>query len=188
MVDLENLIRECVKNNRQSQKKLYNLYSSKMFGICLRYSHNREEAEDILQEGFMKVFIGIGKYEGKGSFEGWVRRIMVNTAIEHFRKKKNNLHFDIMSESVIAVYSEDILDNISLEEIMKLVQKMPEGYRMVFNLFAVEGYTHNEISDMLGIEVGTSKSQYSRARMYLQKVLKKINRVITKSDVHVSAR
>ncbi|GET20026.1 DNA-directed RNA polymerase sigma-70 factor [Prolixibacter denitrificans] len=140
-----------------------------MYGVCLRYSKDATEAEDNLQEGFIRVFTKIDQFQFKGSFEGWMRRIMVNTSLEKFRKQ-NNLY----PVEDIAVYegkqlSEDLLAQINANELLKLVQELPARYRMVFNLYAIEGFSHKEIGEMMGISEGTSKSNLSRARVILQK-------------------
>lgn len=138
-----------------------------MFGVCLRYAENKEDAQDILQEGFVKVFKKINTFQHKGSFEGWVRRIMVHTAIEHYRKRSKYFMVDI-DQAYDQSFEADALTRMSTKEIIELVQQLPTGYRTVFNLFVVEGYSHQEISDMLNISVGTSKSQLSRAKRMMQ--------------------
>jgi RNA polymerase sigma-70 factor (ECF subfamily) len=139
----------------------------------MRYAKDRAEAEDMLQEGFLKVFQGISKFKGEGSFEGWVRRVMVYNAINHYKHRSRKFQEDLDKEDIDAVYQDHILEKISAKEILALVQHMPEGYRVIFNLYAIEGYTHKEISEQLGIAVGTSKSQYSRAKQFMQGLLAK---------------
>ncbi|MFN7312996.1 MAG: RNA polymerase sigma factor [Bacteroidota bacterium] len=169
----KDMIDGCISGKRSSQKMLYERYASKMLGVCMRYAKDRAEAEDMMQEGFIKVFHNISRFKNEGSFEGWVRRIMVFTAINFFKHRSRKFQEDLDQEDYDAVYHDDIIDKISAKEIIALVQQLPEGYRMIFNLYAVEGYTHKEISDMLGIAVGTSKSQYARARMVMQQLLAK---------------
>lgn len=147
-----------------------------MMGVCLRYAKNQAEAEDILQDGFVKVFSNMHKFQPYGSFEGWVRRIFVNTAIEYYRQRRRFMINDIELENQDFEFSDDVLDKMAAEEIIALIKDMPDGYRMVFNMYAIEGYSHKEIADELGISVGTSKSQYSRARSYLQKQMAEIEK------------
>ena len=162
------LIEGCLLGNPIMQKKLYDQYAPKMFGICLRYAANSEDAKDILQDGFVKVFVNLGKFKGTGSFEGWMRRIFVNTAIEHYRKK-NQLHaISENQEENISNQELSALEALEADDIIRLISELPKGYRTVFNLFAVEGYSHKEIATMMNISEGTSKSQYARAKAWLQ--------------------
>lgn len=172
MEDTSNLIESCLKNDRAAQKQLYTLYSKKMYGVCLRYAGNIEEAQDILQEGFIKVFSHLDSYKGSGSFEGWIRRIMVNTALEKLREKVILFTLTDLENSLSEIQDERISAPCSEEDMLKLIQELPPRYRMVFNLFAIEGYTHKEIAEMMGINEGTSKSNLARARMILQNKLK----------------
>lgn len=155
------------------QHELYNRYAPKMYGVCLRYASNAEEAEDILQEGFIKIFNKISSYRGEGSFEGWMRRIFVNTAIEHFRKKTHLQPITETEENIFEGKYLSILDSLAEKDIIQLVQQLSPGYRTVFNMYVVEGYTHKQIGELLGISEGTSKSQLSRAKMILQDLVKK---------------
>lgn len=155
------------------QRELYERYSAKMFGVCLRYAGSTEEAEDILQEGFIKVFRKIGSYRGEGSFEGWIRRIFVNTAIEQFRRKTYMQPITEREENSVEATYLSVLDNLAEKDIVKLVQQLSPGYRTVFNMYVVEGYTHRQIAESLGISEGTSKSQLSRAKIILQDLVKK---------------
>lgn len=139
-----------------------------MYGVCLRYAANSEEAEDILQEGFVKVFRKLDSYRSEGSFEGWVRRIFVNTAIEHFRKKTYLQPITEKEEDTFEGNYPTALDNMAEKDIVQLVQQLSPGYRTVFNMYVVEGYAHKQIAEMLGISEGTSKSQLSRAKQILQ--------------------
>ena len=167
------LISGCINGDRKMQRELYERYSAKMFGVCLRYAGSTEEAEDILQEGFIKVFKKIGSYRGEGSFEGWIRRIFVNTAIEQFRRKTYLQPITEREENSVEATYLSVLDNLAEKDIVKLVQQLSPGYRTVFNMYVVEGYTHRQIAEALGISEGTSKSQLSRAKIILQELVKK---------------
>jgi RNA polymerase sigma-70 factor (ECF subfamily) len=155
------------------QKELYDRFAAKMYGVCLRYASNAEEAEDILQEGFIKIFNKIQSYRGDGSFEGWIRRIIVNTAIEHFRKKVYLQPISETEENTVEGKYLSVLDSLAEKDIIQLVQQLSPGYRTVFNMYVVEGYTHKQIADILEISEGTSKSQLSRAKLILQDLVKK---------------
>lgn len=164
------IIKGCLQNDRRSQKLLYRKYFKVMFRICLSYSGDKDEAKDILQDAFVKVFTSLDKYSFKGSLEGWIRRIVTNTAIDHFRSKKRLIFKDEFpdepeSEEIDFIES----DEISTDLILFYIKQLPDGARIVFNLYAVEGMTHKEISRKLGINEGTSKSQYKRARTLLKK-------------------
>ena len=154
------------------QHELYKRFAPKMYGVCLRYASNAEEAEDILQEGFIKVYNKIGSFRREGSFEGWIRRIFVNTAIEQFRKKVYLQPITEIEEDTVEGKYLSVLDRLSEKDIIQLIQQLSPGYRTVFNMYVVEGYTHKQISEMLGISEGTSKSQLSRAKMILQDLVK----------------
>ncbi len=165
------IIQGCVKGERKFQQLLYNMFSSKMFGVCLRYSNEYNSAQDLLQEGFVKVYRNIEKFRNEGSFEGWVRRIFVNTAIEHFRKHVNMYALHDSEVKTYEYYDGNALEGLKHEDILKMIQKLSHGYRTVFNLYVIEGYSHKEIGDMMGISEGTSKSQLARARYLLQKMI-----------------
>lgn len=154
------------------QEELYRRFSPRMYAVCLRYAGNTEEAEDILQEGFLKVFKKMDSFRSEGSFEGWMRRIFVNTAIEHFRRKRYLLPVTEREENTIEGKYLSVLDDLAARDIMALVQELSPGYRTVFNMYVVEGFTHKEIADILGISEGTSKSQLSRAKVILQDMVK----------------
>lgn len=154
------------------QEELYRRFSPRMYAVCLRYAGRTEEAEDILQEGFIKVFKKMDSFRGDGSFEGWMRRIFVNTAIEHFRRKKYLMPVTEKEENTIEGKYTSALDDLGVKDVLALIQELSPGYRTVFNLYVVEGYTHREIADMLGISEGTSKSQLSRAKVILQDMVK----------------
>lgn len=167
------LIEGCLRGDRKMQYGLYQQFAPKMYGVCLRYAGNAEEAEDILQEGFIKIFNKIGSYRGDGSFEGWIRRIFVNTAIEHFRKKTYLQPITEVEENTMEGKYLSVLDNLAEKDIIQLVQQLSPGYRTVFNMYVVEGYTHKQIAEALGISEGTSKSQLSRAKQILQDMVKR---------------
>jgi RNA polymerase sigma-70 factor (ECF subfamily) len=167
------LIEGCIRGDRKMQYELYERFAPKMFGVCLRYASNNEEAEDILQEGFIKVFKKIGSYRREGSFEGWIRRIFVNTAIEHFRRKTHQQPITEKEESTVEGKYLSVLDTLAEKDIVQLVQQLSPGYRTVFNMYVIEGYSHKQIAEELGISEGTSKSQLSRAKQILQDLVQK---------------
>ena len=168
------IIEGCILGNPRMQRLLYERFSGKMYALCIRYAGNTDDAQDILQDGFVKVFVNIGKYKGTGSFEGWIRKIIVNTAIEHFRKKNNLYAIDEKTENKIADENTNIFNLVEAKELLEIIKSMPTGYRTVFNLYAVEGYTHKEIALMMNINEGTSKSQYARAKSWLQEKIKEM--------------
>jgi len=168
----DELVKGCIEENARSQKLLFDRYSRKMMGICLRYSGNRMEAEDMMQDGWIKVFKNVSSFRFEGSVEGWIKRVMVNTCLEALRKKKmmfSDIEIEVADE--MGYIPSHSVDHLSSNDLLKMVQRLPAGYRSVFNLFAIEGYSHKEIGQMLTISEGTSKSQYSRARVHLQKML-----------------
>ena len=166
------LIKGCIAGQRAFQTKLYDQFAPKMFGVCMRYARSNEEAEDILHEGFLRVFNYIKNFEGSGSFEGWIRKIMVNCALARYRNKVHLSPVVELSNSGNEVSStSDIVSDLSAKELLALVQKLPPAYRLVFNLHVFEGYKHREIAEALGISEGTSKSNLSDARAFLQKTL-----------------
>jgi len=169
---LNQLIQLCIKGERHSQSRLYALMAPKMFVICLRYSRNREEAEETLQEGFMKVFENLQQFKFAGSFEGWVRKIMVNCALQKYRSK-SQLHAVVDIDDVKGEYgdTENISAKLGVKELLQMVQLLPSAYRMVFNLYVFEGMKHREIAELLGISEGTSKSNLSDARAILKKAV-----------------
>ncbi len=165
----EELINGCIQEDRASQYALYKTYAGKMLAVCHRYARTDLEAEDILQEGFIKVFDNISKFRGNGSFEGWIRRIMVNTALKMYRKSSFKNETIGIAEDYDMPEDATVLEKISQGELMKMVQGLPEGYRIVFNLYAIEGFSHAEIAETLGVNEGTSRSQLAKARKWLQK-------------------
>lgn len=174
----ERLIKGSLEGNARIQKQLYDRYSPAMYGICLRYAGDPDEAADILQEGFIKVFIRLGDYRYEGSFEGWIRRIIINTAINHLmRLKKFQYHEDLEGIEREAIPDPTILDRLQHRDLIRLVQHLPPGYRMVFNLYEIEGYSHKEIAEMMGISVNTSKTQLLHARRYLQRKISETEKI-----------
>ena len=163
------LVRGCREGDRRFQELLYQRYAPKMYAVCLRYATNNDDAQDLLQEGFIKVYKNLDKFRGEGSFEGWVRRVFVNTSIEQFRKKVNVNSISDNEEKAIEDGSMNAIDKLAEKDIIALIQQLSPGYRTVFNLYAIEGYSHKEIGEMLGISEGTSKSQLARAKGILQK-------------------
>jgi len=163
------LIKSCISGDRRMQELLYKKFSPKMYAICLRYAGNSDDAQDLLQEGFIKVFKNLEKFRSEGSFEGWMRRVFVNTSIEHFRRKVNLNSITENEEKGIEDSTWNVLDSLAEKDIIQLIQDLSPGYRTVFNLYVLEGYSHKEIGDILGINEGTSKSQLARAKMILQK-------------------
>lgn len=163
---LEQLIQKCKKNDTKAQGELYKLYSSKLFAICLKYSRNHAEAQDNLHDAFMTIFKKIGQYKNKGSFEGWVKRVTINTALQRYRVKG---FLEIVNEEAIEDISVEI-DNetIKIDFLLEIIQTLPDRYRLVFNLYVLDGYSHKEIAEMLNITTGTTKSNLARARMILR--------------------
>jgi RNA polymerase sigma-70 factor (ECF subfamily) len=173
-MDEKQLIAGCLHGDRNCQKKLYDVYSRKMMGVCLRYAGDWETARDLLQDGFVRVFTSLDSYAGTGSFEGWMRTVFVNGALEYLRKRdvlRNAVEIETMYD--LPDETETAVSNISADELMKTVQSLPEGFRAVFNMFAIEGYSHREIAEILHITESTSRSQYTRARKWLQERIKK---------------
>jgi len=169
--DIINIIKGCLAGNRRDQELLYRRHAAKLYAVCLQYSGNDDEARDILQEGFIKIFENLIYYKNEGSFEGWMRRIVVNTALEKFRSKHNLYRIDDIDLIPEPDAGPDTEDYAGLEavDLLDFIRELPPKYRMVFNLFAVEGYSHKEISQMINISEGTSKSNLSRARIILQR-------------------
>jgi len=179
--DLE-IIKECARHDRKAQQMLYDKYSRFLLGVCMRYATDKSEAEDILQDSFLKIFFSIGDFSGAGSFAGWMRKVAVNTAITHYHKNlKHRYHIaidDYVSvETGTSSFEEDLFTS---DELRKVLNELPAGYRMVFNLYAVDGYKHKEIAEMLGIDTNTSKSQYSRAKAALRDKLEKLRKLKNK--------
>ena len=164
-----NLIESCINGERKSQKYLYDLYSPKMFTLCLRYLKNQADAEDVLQDGFIKLFNSLHSFRNEGSFEGWARRIFITTAIGQLRKKRLNIIVGEVMDNALIDKGRTPLDNLYVKDLMKSAANLTEGYRTVFTLYEIEGYSHPEVAARLGIKVGTSKSQLTRAKAKLRK-------------------
>jgi RNA polymerase sigma factor (sigma-70 family) len=179
MMSDQQIIEGCAKHDRKAQKVLYEKYSGFLLGVCLRYSVDKTEAEDILQESFLKIFFNINEFSGTGSFIGWLRKIAVNTAITHYHKNlKHRYMLDIDEYVSVETGTEGFEEDFyTAEELYRVLNELPAGYRMVFNLYAVEGYKHKEIAEMLGIDTNTSKSQYSRARSAIRDKLEKLGKL-----------
>ncbi len=163
------LIQACCRGERAAQQGLYERYAPRLFAICLRYADDYHQAEDLLQEGFLKVFRHIANFRAEGSFEGWLRRIFVNTAIEHHRRRHHLYPLVDVADTEIELHDEGALQQLAASDLLDMVNSLSPGYRTVFNLYAIEGYNHKDISEMLGISEGTSKSQLARARVILQR-------------------
>ena len=179
MMSDQQIIDGCAKHDRKAQQLLYDKYSHFLLGVCLRYATDKAEAEDILQDSFLKIFFNIKEFSGTGSFIGWLRKVAVNTAITHYHKNlKYRYHVEIEEyvsvETGISSFEEDFFTS---DELYKVLNDLPAGYRMVFNLYAVEGYKHKEIAEMLGIDTNTSKSQYSRAKAAIRDRLEKLGKI-----------
>ena len=171
------IINGCVKHKASAQEKLYALYSRRMMAICLRYTKSRFEAEDIFHEAFVKVFKNIETWQG-GSFEGWMRRIFVNTSINHYHQNKKYFdHVDASYADYVVSVNDNIISTLATQELLELVNQLPDGYKLIFNLHVVEGYSHTEIGELLDIAEGSSKSQLSKAKAYLKRLIE--NRLIS---------
>jgi RNA polymerase sigma factor (sigma-70 family) len=176
------LVKKCLKNNKSAQELLYRRHAAKMFGVCLRYTQSKMDAEDVLQEAFIRVFRYLKDYKGKGSLEGWIRRVVVNTAINFYRANLKH-----MQQQELTDYAKDtklsntIIDELTINELLDYIRNLPEGYRMVFNLYVIEGYTHKEIADQLGVSESTSKTQLLRARKALREMITKQNEFLIQS-------
>ena len=163
---LEQLIKDCQENSIRAQEQLYRLFAPKLFGVCLKYSRNYADAEDNMQDGFLLIFNKIGQYKFKGSFEGWAKRVMINNVLQRYRTEGI---FELVSENTPDIEDVEIeSDNISMDYLLGIIQQLPDRYRMVFNLYVIDGYSHKEIAEMLSITDGTSKSNLARARMILK--------------------
>jgi RNA polymerase sigma-70 factor (ECF subfamily) len=182
----EALLKGCLNNDAAAQRELYNKYSSKMLSVCYRYAHNREDAEDMLQEGFIKVFLQAHTFENRGAFEGWIRRIIVHTCINILKKnKKFNESVDIIHANGLQIREDTIPAIIQAKQVVECIRLLPIGYRTVLNLYAIEGFSHREIAGMLDIEESTSRSQYTRAKAMLEDILIK-KRIIQKPKQEIN--
>ncbi len=168
----EAILKGCLNSDAVAQRELYNKYSPKMLAVCYRFAHNREDAEDMLQEGFIKVFLQMHSFESRVSFEGWIRRIIVHTCINILKKnKKFNESVDIIHATGVQIREESVPAIIQAKQVVECIRMLPIGYRTVLNLYAIEGYSHREIANILGIEESTSRSQYTRAKAMLENIL-----------------
>lgn len=175
--ELEVLLKEAIDGSDTAFKKIYELHSGKMYSLCLRYTGGASDTDDVFQEGYIKVFKNLSTYKGAGSFEGWVRKIFVNTCLDHLKKKKSLVFgADIEANEHVHPKAEgDTFGKLENDDLMKIVQQLPGGYRSIVNLYLVEGYSHKEIAGMLHISEGTSKSQLSKARNKLQEIITRTN-------------
>jgi RNA polymerase sigma factor (sigma-70 family) len=169
-MDEQQLVNNCLSGIKTAQKQFYEMYARKMMGVCLRYSNDFATAEDFLQDGFIKVFENLKQYQNKGSLEGWVKRVIVNSILDELRKRK--VQFDDTETIGDVKATDDSESKLEAKQLLQLIQKLPAGYRTVFNLYAIEGYQHKEIASMLNIAESTSKSQYQKAKDQLQKKIK----------------
>lgn len=177
---LEELIEKCKNEDRKAQGELYTLFSNKLYAVCLKYSRNAEEAQDNLQDAFLTIFKCIGQYKFKGSFEGWIKRITVNTVLQKYRKER---FFEIVNEELLEEPEVEIDEqSFSLDFLLRLIQELPDRYRMVFNLYVLDDYSHQEVAEMLEITVGTSKSNLARARMILKNKIEESKPAQAKSN------
>lgn len=168
----EAILQGCLKNSAAAQRELYNRYSPKMLAVCYRFAHNREDAEDMLQEGFIKVFSQMHTFQNKGAFEGWIRRIIVHTCINILKKnKKFNESVDLIHANGIQIKEDTIPSILQAKQVVECIRLLPIGYRTVLNLYAIEGFSHREIGEILDIEESTSRSQYTRAKAMLEEIL-----------------
>ena len=168
-LSLEQLIENCKSNDTKAQSELYKLFSSKLFTVCLKYSRNYVEAEDNLQDAFLTIFKKIEQYKNKGSFEGWLKRVTVNTVLQQYRKEKV---FDIVNETIADEVEIEIdEDDLSIDYLLQIIQELPDRYRLVFNMYVLDGYSHKDIAEMLEINIGTSKSNLARARQILKQTI-----------------
>jgi len=170
----QQLISDCLRGDRVAQKRLYEIYSGKMMAVCLRYCKDRETAKDLLHDGFLKVYTHLDSFKGSGSFEGWIRRIMVNTALEFLRKQNDEgYHLDVEEAYTLSNDEIGIMERMQAEELIQVIQRLPDTYRTTFNLFVVEGFSHREIAEAMSITESSSRVYLTRARQMLQDMLAK---------------
>lgn len=180
---MKELIHQCKQHNLKAQAEVYQLFSGKLFALCLKYSRNRMDAEDVLQDSFIKIFDKIEQYKNKGSFEGWLKRIVINTALQKYRDKsplqlvKTTENIEEKEEVILEIDN----SSVSVDYLLQLIQELPDRYRMVFNLYALDNYSHNEVAKMLDISEGTSKSNLSRARLILKEKIAKHRQLLEKA-------
>ena len=180
VLNQEQLIKGCLRQDRSIQKAVFDLFAGRMLGVAQRYARNHADAEDILQDAFIKIFEKIGSFKNEGSFEGWIRKIVVNTALKKYTLARYNR--EVLEDTLIVPDNEQASDpsaytHLSEKDIMGLINKLPDGYRVIFNLYVIEGYRHEEIAEMLGIQAGTSRSQLAKARLMLQKQITHLQRI-----------
>ncbi|PRZ26225.1 RNA polymerase sigma factor [Flavobacterium granuli] len=171
---LEQIIKDCKKNHPKAQEQLYQLFAKKFFGVCLKYSRNYEDAQDNLQDGFILIFKKIEQFSGKGSFEGWAKRIMINNALQKFKGVR---FMEVLDEHISEVEVDIDDEKISLDYLLKIIHELPDQYRIVFSLYVLDGYSHQEISEMLNISTGTTKSNLFRARLILKEKIEKLTEI-----------
>ena len=179
MTDIE-IIKGCIKDDALCQKSLFNRYASALLGICMRYARNKEDAEDILQDSFIKIFKKISQFKGEGSFEGWMRRVVVNTALKKYTVSRYTKEFSVEEvKDTVLPDSNDVpaFNHLTEKDLLVLIHNLPDGYRIIFNLYVIEGFQHDEIANMLGIQPGTSRSQLVKARQMLQREIIQIQKV-----------
>ncbi|MGY6649471.1 RNA polymerase sigma factor [Wenyingzhuangia sp. IMCC45574] len=180
-MEIQELIKKCQKNNSRAQSALYKLYAGKLYAVCYKYSKNQTEAEDNLHDGFITIFNKINQFKNQGSFEGWMKRIMINTTLEKYRKDKV---FPLVNEEIKEEIDDEIEEKeTNLNQLLDSIQKLPNRYRLVFNLYVLDGYSHKEIGKLLDISEGTSKSNLSRAKVLLKKELSNSNSSPTTKSV-----
>ncbi len=178
---IEKLLHECKKNNTQAQEQLYKLLAPKLFAVSLKYSRNYEEAQDNLQESFLIIFDKLKQFNGNGSFEGWAKRLVVNYVLQQYRKQ--GMFLEVVSDNIPSEEEVEIDDeSMTMEFLLKIIQELPDRYRLVFNLYVVDGYSHKEIAEMLEITDGTSKSNLARAKMILKEKIQNYNTVFSKTN------
>lgn len=175
---LDQIINDCKKNNSKAQEQLYQLFSKKFFGVCLKYSSNYADAQDNLQDGFLIIFRKINQFNGKGSFEGWAKRVMINNALQKFKGVR---YLELTNENIPEDDVEIDDENVPIEYLMKIIQELPDQYRLVFSLYVLDGYSHKEIAETLQITTGTTKSNLSRARQILKEKIEVYTRIEIKS-------
>ena len=180
--DEQQIVAGCKKNESWARKKLYELYAPAMLGVCVRYTNDREIAKDILHEGFIKIFNKINTYSGEGALGGWMRRVFVTTALEFLRDDNFQGYMDIVDyEDKIEAVETSVVEKLSVDDILQCISELPKGYQLVFNLYAIEGYSHAEIAEMLNIKEGTSRSQFAHARQLLQHKIQKLH-ILTNTE------
>ena len=182
MTEEAQIIKKCLRKDKRAQKILFDRYAPILLGVCRRYSVDLAEAEDMMQEGFLKIFLNLKSYSEKGPLINWMKKIMVNTAITYYHKNyKHRHHFDVEEPQVSGLFAiENFETDYTREELLNVIENLPPGYKMVFNLYAIEGYKHHEIAEMMRIDVNTSKSQYSRAKKLIRENLSKISKTLEK--------